>query len=998
MIKRIFAFAISFCLIFEQTGFAQVAGQMQVPGYLANLLPADNFSPVQLRSVIYNPTQDSFRLMLDKGDEKTKQLDATAGELWNYFQIGLRLPNTMFWVNLRPDSPQNVIDPYLEKTDLGRILLAADLQLKKDMAKSTSPDTAQGRQYWTKLYAKAEQLYGQGDMEVPTLTRPWIVPGEVIIKETATGAYIYKATLNVMLEQDYLKDSPFYNITDPKQKEMNAYSSELIRKDILPGLVREVNSAKRYAQLRQVYYSVVLAQWFKAKMQGRQGEMASKIDSKDLAGLTSQKSWSKDSYYEAYKKSFSQGEYNKEEEVRIGSNIVVRNYFSGGAELIVPAGAVTTISSNQNIAATDRTYDILPDGKIIAETPGPAESAGGISQNRRQEIEKLLNERIKEMGWSAPLVQLQARIWSGDLIRKINAVIAEEEALLRMVQRTDQGGPGPEAFQQRRIGEWKNMLAELQRKDGGDKEVIKELLRDKEFAEEMAVYLNDKYNETQPADQRYPLYGEKDVTAPSGTTKKDIAIAMNLAGFYALETAVGALQEMPNRQGQSIGQIMIDIAEGRLSDREKNLVMRFANATWKAGQPFRDINRITRGAFTLWDELPQTEKDKDWVQIQNAAKKTLEKMSAGKDREILKQLLQDRMFAEEMAVYLNDKYNETQPADQRYPLYGEKDVTAPSGTTKKDIAIAMNLAGFYALETAVGALQEMPNRQGQSIGQIMIDIAEGRLSDREKNLVMRFANATWKAGQPFRDINRITRGAFTLWDELPQTEKDKDWVQIQNAAKKTLEKMSAGKDGGDLTLGELLGEMSQYLKTLTRSGKVAGLTIYQAFGYYGNSSENIRRLLGVELVDGYISTNIAVLRSSQHDAFRDKCAEVAYKLDISDSEFAAIRRGDRDTIIQIVNRMADRLAAEQRDGEGNQESKPGGIDFRAVPMLTQPGLGVNAPQVDMKQLQLLAEKSNIKDLDREWVAIQKQMKGKQMPYAKMKEYIAVCSRNKDDSR
>jgi len=439
------------------------------------------------------------------------------------------------------------------------------------------------------------------------------------------------------------------------------------------------------------------------------------------------------------------------------------------------------------------------------------------------------------MGWSAPLVQLQARIWSGDLIRKINAVIAEEEALLRMVQRTDQGGPGPEAFQQRRIGEWKNMLAELQRKDGGDKEVIKELLRDKEFAEEMAVYLNDKYNETQPA-------------------------------------------------------------------------------------------------------------------------------------------------------------------DQRYPLYGEKDVTAPSGTTKKDIAIAMNLAGFYALETAVGALQEMPNRQGQSIGQIMIDIAEGRLSDREKNLVMRFANATWKAGQPFRDINRITRGAFTLWDELPQTEKDKDWVQIQNAAKKTLEKMSAGKDGGDLTLGELLGEMSQYLKTLTRSGKVAGLTIYQAFGYYGNSSENIRRLLGVELVDGYISTNIAVLRSSQHDAFRDKCAEVAYKLDISDSEFAAIRRGDRDTIIQIVNRMADRLAAEQRDGEGNQESKPGGIDFRAVPMLTQPGLGVNAPQVDMKQLQLLAEKSNIKDLDREWVAIQKQMKGKQMPYAKMKEYIAVCSRNKDDSR
>jgi len=169
----------------------------------------------------------------------------------------------------------------------------------------------------------------------------------------------------------------------------------------------------------------------------------------------------------------------------------------------------------------------------------------------------------------------------------------------------------------------------LAAKDGGDKETLKQLLQDKDFAEEIATYLNDKYNETQPVDQRYPLYGEKDVTTASGTTKKDIAIAMNLAGFYALETAVGALQDMPGRQGQSIRQIMIDIAEGRLSDQEKNLVMRFANATWKAGQPFRDINRITRGAFTLWDELSPEEKDKDWVQIQNAAKKALSKLQTG---------------------------------------------------------------------------------------------------------------------------------------------------------------------------------------------------------------------------------------------------------------------------------------------------------------------------------------------------------------------------------
>jgi hypothetical protein len=366
VIKRIITFAVSFCLIFEQSSFAQVAGQIQIPGYLANLLPADNFSPAQLRSVIYNPAQEDFRLMLDAGDEnmRSTQMDSTVSALWNYFQIGLRLPNSMFWVNLRPDSPRDVIDPNLEKTDVGKILLAADLQLKKDMARFTSPDTADGRLYWNKLYAKAEQIYGQADIEIPTITRPWIVPGEVIIKETAAGAYIYKAGLNVMLEQDYLKDSPFYSFSDPNQKEMNAYSSELIRNTILPRLIREVNSSKRYAGLRQVYYSVVLAQWFKSRLRGQAGAAAAKIDSKDLAGLTSSAAWSKDSYYNEYKRSFSQGEYKKEESVNTASGLSIRTYFSGGAMIDVEKAAMPVAT----IRSTGLGEDIDPGALIYAVT------------------------------------------------------------------------------------------------------------------------------------------------------------------------------------------------------------------------------------------------------------------------------------------------------------------------------------------------------------------------------------------------------------------------------------------------------------------------------------------------------------------------------------------------------------------------------------------------------------------------------------------------------
>jgi tRNA(Ile)-lysidine synthase TilS/MesJ len=56
----------------------------------------------------------------------------------------------------------------------------------------------------------------------------------------STSAYVYKATLKVMLEQDHLKNSPDYNFSDPRLKELNEYSSQLIRHKIIP-LLTELN-------------------------------------------------------------------------------------------------------------------------------------------------------------------------------------------------------------------------------------------------------------------------------------------------------------------------------------------------------------------------------------------------------------------------------------------------------------------------------------------------------------------------------------------------------------------------------------------------------------------------------------------------------------------------------------------------------------------------------------------------------------------------------------
>ncbi|MCX5710346.1 MAG: hypothetical protein NT088_06490, partial [Candidatus Omnitrophica bacterium] len=334
--SKILAIFLSFCLLSQQLGFAQVALQLNLSRFLYQLGPVDKFRPLHMRYFSFDSAVNKFDLLLDKGDLKKisdEELRSQGQELFKYFLVGLTLPNKTFWVNLRPDSQERIIDPALEKTDVGKILLEADLQLKKDTARYTSPENPQGKEYWDRLYKKAAEIFGTENITIPTLTRPWIVPNEVIIRYNGSSAYVYKATLKVMLEQDYLKDSSTYNFNDPRMKELNVYASQQVRELIIPLLNKEINQSKRYAQLRQVFYSLILAQWFKQECNNSNSTYCRMIDRYKLNDLVSQESWSKDTYFQAYKKSFEQGEYNIKTPSFGAYGQTIRSYFSGGMNL-----------------------------------------------------------------------------------------------------------------------------------------------------------------------------------------------------------------------------------------------------------------------------------------------------------------------------------------------------------------------------------------------------------------------------------------------------------------------------------------------------------------------------------------------------------------------------------------------------------------------------------------------------------------------------------------
>ncbi|MBI4982919.1 MAG: hypothetical protein HZC15_07320, partial [Candidatus Omnitrophica bacterium] len=147
-----------------------------------------------------------------------------------------------------------------------------------------------------------------------------------------------------------------YSFTDPRLKELNSYSTKLIKELIIPKLTKEVNSSKRYASLRQVYYSLIMAQWFKARYHSQNTDsslrvsaqhersnldsnLVNLIDSKNLSNLTSKTSWNKQDYFNQYQHSFAKGEYNTKETVYTPTGQVIRSYMSGGIK-IMPEGII----------------------------------------------------------------------------------------------------------------------------------------------------------------------------------------------------------------------------------------------------------------------------------------------------------------------------------------------------------------------------------------------------------------------------------------------------------------------------------------------------------------------------------------------------------------------------------------------------------------------------------------------------------------------------------
>jgi hypothetical protein len=188
-----------------------------------------------------------------------------ANKLIRYFLASLTIPEKDLWVNLSPYEKDRIINDDLSLTEMGRDMLAQDYILKQITASLIYPENETGKAFWAKVYEKAYALYGTTDIPtVDTFNKVWIMPDQAEVYENGTKAFVTKATMKVMLESDYLAmENNQMPSQRPVLRRVLLRLKNILRDVIVPVLEKEVNEGQNFNQLRQIYYSLILAKWYK---------------------------------------------------------------------------------------------------------------------------------------------------------------------------------------------------------------------------------------------------------------------------------------------------------------------------------------------------------------------------------------------------------------------------------------------------------------------------------------------------------------------------------------------------------------------------------------------------------------------------------------------------------------------------------------------------------------------------------------------------------------
>ncbi len=364
---------------------------ISVPGPRVSVSPAFQ-PPVLLGLKIHPENPFLFDFIVDRGSSQLagEELKTETEKLIKYFLAALTIPDKEVWVNLSPYEKDRIIPDVLSKTIMGQTMLEQDYLLKQVASSLTNPEEKLGQEFWVKVKSRT-----QGDIgSMNTLNKVWIAPQTAEVLESQGIVLVGEKKLKVMMDEDYIAladkglritdnetklSSPNAPVGDPGQPsstslrnpqpeirytQVSQQSSEVFRQTILPKIEKEVNEGKNFAQVRQIYNSVILATWYKkALKESLLGQIYT--DKSKVAGVETDDKEMKQRIYEQYLAAFKKGVYNliKEEADTSTGDIVPRKYFSGG--VIFSASSALT---ERKITLSQAERAISASSTVIAQT------------------------------------------------------------------------------------------------------------------------------------------------------------------------------------------------------------------------------------------------------------------------------------------------------------------------------------------------------------------------------------------------------------------------------------------------------------------------------------------------------------------------------------------------------------------------------------------------------------------------------------------------------
>jgi hypothetical protein len=409
---------------------AQSVERLQLPFPNALIEASPGFRPMVLKGLTVRPDNPlEFDFILDMGDTvyAGEPLREEGLKLVKYFLATITIPEDELWVNLSPYENDRIIPKGFGETLMGRDLLAQDYVLKQLTASMMYPDKNLGEAFWQRVYRKALEKYGTTDIPMNTFNKIWIVPDEAVVYEDETTAYVVKTHLKVMLEEDYLalqknlgKDKfGLQKVKDTVAEVVSGVTSEVVRDVLIPEIEKEVNKGQNFAQLRQIYHSVILATWYKDNLRDTLLNQVYRNKEKTRGVDVDDKTY-KDRIYQRYVKSFKEGVYNfiREEYDPLEKDVVARKYFSGGNDLRQTRAIRQDVQTlNQDLALlvnAEQNNGLAMTVRLLEYTPTNAEQLDTLQQEQEQvhtdaamlDQEELLKEKYPDRKAQKPEISI----------------------------------------------------------------------------------------------------------------------------------------------------------------------------------------------------------------------------------------------------------------------------------------------------------------------------------------------------------------------------------------------------------------------------------------------------------------------------------------------------------------------------------------------------------------------------------------------------------------